>query len=123
MPLIVICITRADELEYYEEIYEAMSMDEDDLRKESGRTIISKKIGKDDLVRSRSEKLYDILSNNNDEFDVLFSAAQQHADRVEIAAHCALGTSVDKDLFLEGDYAPEFIDETLDALCSKNNDR
>lgn len=119
MPLIVICVTRADELEFYEEIYEAMSIGEDDLRDNSEKIFKAKKIKKDELVRAHSERLYEILSYYNPEFEGLYNAAKEHSDRVEIAAHCALGTTVNEDL-LEGDYAPKFIDETLDALCSEN---
>lgn len=123
MQLIVILLTRVDELEYYEEIYEAMSIGEDDLRADSRKIFKAKRIKKDKLVKARSEQLYEILSYYNDEFDNLYSTAQQHANRVEIAAHCALGTSVNQDLQLEGDYAPKFIDETLDALCSESINR
>lgn len=121
IPLIVICITRADELEYYDKIYEAMSINEEDLNDKTlkGRFKNTKKIGKNEVIRARSEKLHEILSYYNGEFDNLYRTVQQHTNRVEIAAHCALGTSVNNDLYLEGDYAPEFIDETLDALCSE----
>ncbi len=118
MPLIILCLSRSDELDYYPKIYEAMSICEDDLR-DPEIIFKAKKIKKDEVVRARSEKLYEILSNHCPEFVGLFNLTKEHAERVEIAAHCALGTSVNKDLYLEGKYAPKFIDETLDALCSE----